>query len=104
MAPKRSGASVRPKPRDKINPEMAAVRGDPLSTTNNIICSTVDTSNGDTTANLKQKTLAMALKVMRCEERNVFFGELLQAGLGTKEVENYIAKQEYLRREGPEGT
>ena len=35
MAPKRSGASVRPKPRDKINPEMAAVRGDPLSTTKN---------------------------------------------------------------------
>jgi hypothetical protein len=39
MAPKRSGASVGPKPRDIINPEMAAVRGDPLSTTNNITSS-----------------------------------------------------------------
>ena len=104
MGPTRSGGSARQRPRDN-NPEMAAVRGGPLSlsSSTNSICSTVDTSNGDTTANLKQKTLTMALKVMRCEERNVFFGELLQAGLGTKEVENYIAKQEYLRREGLEG-
>ena len=29
--------------------------------------------------------------------------ELINAGLGTREVENYIAKQEYLRREGLEG-
>ena len=98
MAPKRSGASVGPKPRDIINPEMAAVRGDPLSTTNNIICSTVDTSSEDTTASLKQKTVAMATKVMRCEERNIFFGDLIRVRLGTREVDNFISKQERLRR------
>jgi hypothetical protein len=68
------------------------------SSTNNI-CITVDTSKEDTTAQLKQQTITMALKVMRCEERNVFIGDLIRSGMGTKEVENFISNQEYLRRE-----
>ena len=100
MAPIRSGASVRHRPRGKSTPGMAAVReGPPSSTSNTIICSTVDTSvPEDTTASLKQKTVAMATKVMRCEERNIFFGDLISLRLGTREVENFISKQERLRR------
>ena len=44
----------------------------------------------------------MAIKVMKCEERNGFMGELIKLGLGTKEVEYFIVKQERLRR-GVEG-
>ena len=39
---------------------------------------------------------------MRCEERNIFLGDLIRLGLGTKEVEVFIVKQERLRR-GVEG-
>ena len=66
---------------------------------NTNICITVDTSKEDTTAQLKQQTITMALKVMRCEERNMFIGDLIRTGMGTKEVENFISNQEYLRRE-----
>ena len=45
----------------------------------------------------------MAIKVMRSEERNVFLGDLMGLRLGTKEVENFISKQERLRREGNDG-
>ena len=40
---------------------------------------------------------------MRCEERNLFFGQLISCRLGTREVEIFIAKQERLRREGGGG-
>ena len=69
------------------------------SSSTNHICTTVDTSKEDTTAILKQQIITMALKVMRCEERNVFIGDLIRSGMGTKEVENFISNQEYLRRE-----
>ena len=47
---------------------------------------------------MKQKTINMGIKVMKCEERNMFMGELIMMGLGTREVENFIVKQERLRR------
>ena len=82
---------------------MANGEGDPpLSRTDSILFSTVDTTQVDTTA-LKQKTIAMAIKVMRSEERNVFLGDLMGLRLGTREVENFISKQERLRREGVRG-
>ena len=40
----------------------------------------------------------MAIKVMRCEERNTFMGDLIKLGLGTNEVESFIVKQESLMR------
>ena len=45
----------------------------------------------------------MAKKVMRGEERTVFFGELLKLGMGTKEVEGFVKKQAKLRRMGGGG-
>ena len=105
MGPKRSRVSVSKKPRDILTPEMADRRGGPPSLDTNIfICSTDDTSTEDTPANLKQKTLTMATKVMKCEERNSFMGELMGQRLGTRDVENFIYKQERLRRgEGGRG-
>ena len=41
----------------------------------------------------------LQVKVMRCEERNIFLGDLMSQQLGTKEVEILIFKQEKLRRE-----
>ena len=70
MGPIRSGDSARRKPRGKLHPGMANGKGGPpLSKTDSNLFATVDTSQEDTTA-LKQKTIAMAIKVMRCEERN----------------------------------
>ena len=34
---------------------------------------------------------------MRSVERNLFIGDLIRMGLGTKEVEDFIVKQERLR-------
>ena len=48
---------------------------------------------------MKRTIIAMAVKVMRCEERNVFLGDLVRLHLGTKEVEGFVRKQERLRRE-----
>jgi hypothetical protein len=105
MGLKRTKASASPKPRD-TNPGMA-VRGEGsnpcLSNQTNIfICSTDDTSSEDTPA-LKQKILTMSSKVMKCEERNSFMGELMGLRLGTKDVEGFIVKQESLRRGGGGG-
>ena len=47
---------------------------------------TVDTGLPDTTAKLRYRVLDMAQKVMKGEERSVFFGELLKMEMGTKEV------------------
>ena len=104
MGPTRSRASASPKPRD-TTPGMAVRReGDipTLSKTNQNICSTDDTSPEDTPA-LKQRILTMASKVMKCEERNSFMGELMELRLGTKDVEGFIYKQESLRRGGEGG-
>ena len=58
---------------------------------------TVDTSSGDTTAKLKQQTVAMATKVMIDGERILFFGDLVEMRMDTKEVDTFIANQEYSR-------
>ena len=93
-------ASARSRPGGTTPSRLAArTVGSRITSPNSIICNTVDTSTEDTTASMKQKTITMALKVMRCEERNVFFGDLIRARLGTREVENFIYNQEYLRRE-----
>ena len=103
MGPRTSRASARSRPGGTRPPRLAArTVGSPPTSSSNSICNTVDTSQEDTTASLKQKTATMALKVMRCEERNNFFGDLIRSRLGTREVENFIFNQEYLRRE--EGT
>ena len=100
MGPKTSGTSATIQPRGTSS-DLAEGEGDPLSNqSNNNIVTPVDTpANTEDTTALKQRTITMALKVMRSEERNIFFGELIEAGLGTKEVENFISNQEYLRRE-----
>ena len=101
MGPRSTWASARSRPGRSSTSRLAAKTGQSQSipSSNNNISNTVDTSveTEDTTASLKQKTLTMALKVMRCEERNMFFGDLIKARLGTKEVENFIYNQEYLR-------
>ena len=99
MGPRRPGTSARDKPGGSPSSGLAA-RSESSTQTQLLFCETVDTpaTTEDTTANLKQKTVTMALKVMRCEERNIFFGDLIRAGLGTREVENFISNQEYLRR------
>ena len=74
-------------PKVPKHPALAQVVEGPPSNTNNIIVSTVDTPNGHTTDQLKQKTINMGIKVMRCKERNIFLGVLIRLGLGTKEVE-----------------
>ena len=58
---------------------------------------TVDTGLPDTTAKLRYRVLDMAQKVMKGEERSVFFGELLKMEMGTKEVENFVRGQCGLR-------
>ena len=100
MGPETSGTSATIQPRGTSS-DLAEGEGDPLSNqSNNNIVTPVDTpANTEDTTALKQRTITMALKVMRSEERNIFFGELIEAGLGTKEVENFISNQEYLRRE-----
>ena len=101
MGPRISGTvSLPKKPRVKKHPATAVVMEHPPSNNlqNSKLSSTVDTPNGDTTDQLKQKTLQMGIKVMKCEERNVFLGDLVGLELGTKEVENFIVKQERLRR------
>ena len=100
MGPATSGTSARDKPGGPPSSGLAIRTTRSSSSSKSIFCETVDTSGSteDTTANLKQKTVTMALKVMLCEERNIFFGEMIRAGLGTREVENFIANQEYLRR------
>ena len=100
MGPRRSGKmSLHRRPGGSEHPATAngMEQSPSIKTTSNLV-STVDTPNGDTTDQLKQKTSHMEIKVMRCEERNVFIGELIKLGLGTKEVENFIVKQERLRR------
>ena len=59
--------------------------------------STGDTGTPDTAAKLRNRVLDMAKKVMRGEERNVFFCELLKMGMGTKELENFVSGQAGLR-------
>ena len=100
MGPTRSGSKSLPnKPRVPKHPATAQVmEGPPSQIKTSILVSTVDTPNGDTTDQLKQKTINMGIKVMKCEERNMFMGELIRMGLGTREVENFIVKQEGLRR------
>ena len=107
MGPRRTRASARSRPGVSRTSRLAArttTSTSPPSQTN-IISNTVDTPvrTEDTTASLRQKTITMALKVMRCEERNIFFGDLIRAKLGTREVENFIYNQEYLRREEDNG-
>ena len=99
MAPKRSGRPIPNKARRKSTSGLAQVMEGPPSTNQNQNSSTVDTSREDTTANMKRTTLAMAVKVMRSEERNVFLGDLVRLHLGTKEVERFVRKQEKLRRD-----
>ena len=60
---------------------------------------TVDTLEGDTTAYLRQTTMALAEKVMVIEERTIFLGDLLRIRRGTKEVENFVRRQGNLRHE-----
>ena len=104
MGPRRPGDSAKSKPRGKFNPGMVNGKGGPRPTNiqHTNLCSTVDTSQEDTTA-LKQKTIAMAIKLMKCEERNIFLGDLMGLRLGTREVEIFISKQEKSRREGESG-
>ena len=89
------------KPWGKYTPGLAQGREGPLSQSKHnkiIVPATVDTSNGgDTTAKLKQQTIAMAAKVMIDGERNVFFGDSIDMRRGTKEVEAVVMNQEYLR-------
>ena len=103
MVPRTTGTAARTKPGGEASSGMAVPSQEeiPSSSSSNSTnyCNTVDTFKEDTTANLKQQTITMALKVMKCEERNVFIGDLIRSGMGTKEVENFISNQEYLRRE-----
>ena len=98
MGPRISGTSAKAKPGGY--PSSGPAARSEYSTSPQSFCVTVDTpvTTEDTTAYLRQKTVTMALKVMRCEERNIFFGDLIRTGLGTREVENFISNQEYLRR------
>ena len=64
--------------------------------------STVDTLMRDTTANMKLATMELAEKVMVIEERTIFLGDLVKMRRGTKEVENYVRKQENIRHESKE--
>ena len=64
--------------------------------------STVDTLMRDTTANMKLATMELAEKVMVIEERTIFLGDLVKLRRGTKEVENYVRKQENIRHESKE--
>ena len=103
MAPRTTGKrSLHNKPWEKSNPGLAQGRGGPRSLAEqNIIYNvptTVDTSNGDTTAQLKQQNIAMATKVMIDRERNMFFGDLIEIRRGTREVERFIKNQEYLQK------
>jgi hypothetical protein len=84
-------------PRDFTNSVMAQVMGDPPSKTSKSFNITVDTLKEDTNTNLKKMTIAMAVKVTKCEERNVFLADLVKLKLGTKAVEGYIMKQKKLR-------
>ena len=100
MGPKTSGRmSLRRKPGGSKHPATAIrMEQSPSIQTSSKLVSTVDTPNGDTTDQLKQKTFHMEIKVMRCEERNTFMGDLIKLGLRTKEEESFIVKQESLRR------
>ena len=89
MGPRTSGTSRRSgKPVNKA---------DENNTNNNNSISTGDTGTPDTAAKLRNRVLDMAKKVMRGEERNVFFCELLKMGMGTKELENFVSGQAGLR-------
>ena len=55
---------------------------------------TVDTLEGDTTASLRQATIDLAEKVLVIEERTLFLGDVIKLRRGTKEVENFIRRQE----------
>ena len=48
---------------------------------------------------MKMRTMGVAEKLMRIEERTLFLGELVRINRGTKEVENFVRKQGGLRHE-----
>ena len=56
----------------------------------------------DTSANLKQATMDLSVKVLVIEERSTFLGDLLKLRRGTREVERYVRKQESIRHESKE--
>ena len=77
--------------------EKPVIKADENNTNNKKSISTGDTGTPDTAAKLRNRVLDMAKKVMRGEERNVFFCELLKMGMGTKELENFVRGQADLR-------
>ena len=68
MGPRTSGSlSFQNKQRvSKHSAPAQVVEGPPSQSHSNLFVSTVDTPNGDTTDQLKQKTINMAVKVMKC--------------------------------------
>jgi hypothetical protein len=62
----------------------------------------VDIAEANTTANLKRTAMALAEKVMFIEERSIFLGDVLKLNRGTREVENFVRKQEGIRHENVE--
>ena len=103
MAPRRSGNGRHSEPGGYQHPGMAQGKGDHVSSNHlNSAMSysnTVDTLSRDTTANMKLATMELAEKVMVIEERTIFLGDLVKMRRGTKEVENYVRKQENIRPE-----
>ena len=51
---------------------------------------------------MKLATMVLAEKIVEIEERTVFFGDLIRIKRGTREVEEYVRKQEALRHESKE--
>ena len=62
----------------------------------------VDIAEANTTAKLKRTAIDLAEKVMVIEERSIFLGDVLKMNRGTREVENFVRKQEGIRHEDVE--
>ena len=104
MAPSSSASRLSTSPGGTQSSGMAETEGGPSSTSNltKSIPITVDTLMRDTTANLKQSIMDLAVKVVVVEERSTFIGDLIKLKRGTKEVENFVRTQESIRHEPKE--
>ena len=102
MGPRTSGLSRNRRKPGGTSSEKASEHNTVINNNENN-STTEDTANTDTTAKLKHRILDLAKRVMRGEERTVFFGVLLKLGMGTKEVEGFVKKQARLRRLGVVG-
>ena len=83
MSPRTSESPHQGKAREFTAPDLAPGGN---SKTNRSLDVTVDTLSGDTTASMKMRTVGMAEKLMRIEERTLFLGELIRINRGKRKL------------------